>query len=67
MATERKLFEASEAAELKQLQLKFSRAMTEKISSINDNGGLAFHTPVHRIEHETRLVIKTRAHKTIAC
>jgi hypothetical protein len=40
MATERKLFEASEAAELKQLQLKFSRAMTEKTSRINDNGGL---------------------------
>ena len=40
MATERKLFEASEAAELKQLQLKFSRAMTEKTSRVNDNGGL---------------------------
>ena len=38
MATERKLFEASETARLKQLQLKFSRAMTDPSS--RNNGGL---------------------------
>jgi hypothetical protein len=40
MATERKLFEASDAARLKQLQLKFSRAITEKSTLEDGNFGL---------------------------
>lgn len=40
MATERKLFEASDAAGLKQLQLKFSRAITEKSTLEDGNFGL---------------------------